>query len=134
MLKRFLLAFAYFVGLIVRAPSYWLCSPRRPVPQPIEPPGCERNLATVAANVASLQARVKTLKAGTEICHRHKAVFSRIDQGARGHTALCRPASIATANFGRLDADVEHNQMRQSPRAAVNRRSQAALHTFAPVP
>ena len=108
MLKRFLLAFAYFVGLIVPGAFALalLAAPASPA-APIEPPGCERNLATVAANVATHQARIKSLKAGAEICTATRLYFLELTK-ARAVTALCKTGADRDRELGRLDADVEH--------------------------
>ena len=60
MLKRFVLAFLAFVGLIVPA-SFALALLAAPAahPAPVQLPGCDRNLADATASVASMQARIK---------------------------------------------------------------------------
>lgn len=71
MLKRFVLAFFAFVGLIIPA-AFALALLAAPAarPEPIQP-GCDRNLATATAGLATLQARLKGLGAsnGPEICN-----------------------------------------------------------------
>jgi hypothetical protein len=108
MLKRFVLAFVYFIALIVPAAFALalLAAPASPA-APLEPPGCERNLATVAANIANLQARVKSLRAGAEICTATRLYFLELTK-ARAVTALCRSGADRDRELGRLDADVEH--------------------------
>ena len=64
MLKRFILAFLAFVGLIVPAAFVLalLMAPARPATLlQAEPPGCDRNVADANASVAALQARVKNI-------------------------------------------------------------------------
>ncbi len=107
-MKRFLLAFVYFVALIVPAAFALalLMAPASPA-APAEQTGCDRNLAAVAANVASLQAQLKALKAGPEICSTTRLYFLELTK-ARAVTALCRTGADRDRELGRLDADVEH--------------------------
>jgi hypothetical protein len=108
MLKRFVLAFVYFVALLVPVafgPAL-LAAPASPA-APIEQPGCERNLAAVNASVADWQARVKNLKAGAESCIATRLYFLELTK-ARAVTALCRTGSDRDRELGRLDADVAH--------------------------
>ncbi len=79
MLKRFLRAFLTFVGIIVPgtfALALLMAPPARP--EPLQPPGCDRNLADATASVAAMQARIKKLglTAGPETLLRHSALFS----------------------------------------------------------
>ena len=108
MLKRFVLAFIYFVALIVPAAFALalLAAPASPA-APIEPPGCDRNLAAVSAGVATLQARVKSLKAGAESCTATRLYFLELTK-ARAVTALCKTGADRDRELGRLDADVAH--------------------------
>ena len=81
MLKRFIVAFLAFVGLIVPAAFALalLASPASPA-TPLEPPGCDRNVTDANASVAALQARVKSI--GT-------AQGAKIGPPSRSCTARC---------------------------------------------
>ncbi len=108
MLKRFVLAFVYFVALIVPAAFALalLAAPASPA-TPIEQPGCERSLAAVTASIATLKARLKDLKPGAEICSATRLYFLEMTK-FRAVTALCRTGPDRDRELGRLDADVEH--------------------------
>lgn len=109
MLRRFVVAFITFVGLIVPGTfmlALLMAPPARP--QPVEQPGCERTLAAAAANVAAMQARVKKLPAtpGAETCSAARLYFLEAVK-ARAVTAVCRSGPERDRELGRLDADVE---------------------------
>lgn len=108
-LKRFVVAFVVFVGLIVpgafavallAAPAY---------PAPLQASGCDRNLATALAHVAATEARVKTLAPadGAEMCKATRLYFLEVVK-ARAVTALCKSGVDRDRDLGKLDADVEH--------------------------
>jgi hypothetical protein len=112
MLRRFLAAFFAFVGLIVPA-AFGLAVLAAPpaAPAPIQPPGCDRNLAAATSNVAAMQARVKALGGrdgqSQDICSATRLYFLEVVK-ARAVTALCRNGSDRERELGRFDADVEH--------------------------
>lgn len=110
MLRRFLVAFFAFVGLIVPA-AFALAVLAAPpaTPAPILPPGCGHNLAEATSNVAVMQARVKALgsKEGQEICSATRFYFLEVVK-ARAVTALCKTGTDRERELGRFDADVEH--------------------------
>jgi hypothetical protein len=106
--KRFIVAFFTFFGLIIPAAFMMalLVSPARP--QPLQQPGCERNLAEAATNMATGQARVKHLGAtnGAEACSANRLYFLEVVK-ARAVTALCKSGQERDRDLGRLDADVD---------------------------
>ena len=110
MLKRFVLAFFAFVGLIVPG-AFALALLAAPAarPAPLEFPGCDRNLADAAASVAAMHARVKRLGAAsnTEICTATRFYFLEMVK-ARAVTAVCKSGVERERDLGRYDADVEH--------------------------
>ena len=71
--------------------------------------GCNRNLADATANVAAMQARVKSLgaMAGTETCTATRLYFLELVK-ARAVTALCKNGAERDRDLGRFDADVDH--------------------------
>jgi hypothetical protein len=109
-LKRFVLAFLTFVGLIVPA-SFALALLAAPPahPAPVQLPGCDRNLADATASIASMQARIKGLgsAAGPENCTAARLYFLEVVK-ARAVTALCKSGAERERDLGRLDADVAH--------------------------
>jgi len=111
MLKRFVLAFAGFIGLILPTTFAMalLMAPSVPAAsQPREAGGCERSLAEANAGVAALQARVKTIStAGPEICSATRLYFLEVVK-ARAVTALCKTGTERDRELDRLDADVAH--------------------------
>lgn len=106
MAKRFIVAFFTFVGLIIPATFAlaFMVAPARP--QPLERPGCERNIADAMANVAIWQERVKRSARGAEACSATKLYFLEVVK-ARAVTALCKSGTERDRDLGRLDADVE---------------------------
>src|SRR5471030_239208 len=111
MLKRFILAFLAFVGLIVPAAFVLalLMAPARPATLQPEPPGCDRNVADANASVATLQARVKNIgnARGPEVCNVTRLYFLEVVK-ARAVIAVCKTGPDRERELGRLDADVEH--------------------------
>ncbi len=110
MLKRFILAFLAFIGLIVPAAFLLalLMAPASPA-APAEQTGCERNVANANANVAALQARVKSISnaRGGDVCNVTRLYFLEVVK-ARAVIALCKTGPDRERELGRLDADVEH--------------------------
>jgi hypothetical protein len=109
-LKRFVLAFFAFVGMIIPtafALALLAAPPARP--EPAQPPGCDRNLADASANIAAMQARIKKLgvAAGPEICTATRLYFLEVVK-ARAVTALCKTGAERERDLGRFDADVAH--------------------------
>jgi len=110
MLKRFLLAFLAFIGLIVPATFALALLAAPPAsPAPLQLPGCDRNLADANTNVAAMQARLKGLdaKESKDICTTTRLYFLEVVK-ARAVTALCKSGSERERELGRFDADVEH--------------------------
>lgn len=109
MLKRFVLAFITFVGLVVPA-AFALALLAAPAahPEPLQP-GCDRNLANATAGVAAMQARMKGLgsAAGPETCSVTRQYFLELVK-ARAVIALCKNGLERERDLGRFDADVEH--------------------------
>jgi hypothetical protein len=109
-LKVFLRRLLTFVGIILPgtfALALLTAPPARP--EPLQPPGCNRNLTDATANVAAMQARVKTLgmTTGPETCSVTQLYFLEVVK-ARAMTALCKSGTERERELGRLDADVEH--------------------------
>lgn len=108
MIKRFIVAFFTFIGLIIPA-AFALAFMAAPAhPQPLERPGCERNLADVTANVAIWQERVKHLgrARNVEVCSATKLYFLEVVK-ARAVGALCKSGTERDRDLVRLDADVK---------------------------
>jgi hypothetical protein len=98
-LKPFILAFVTFVGLIVPA-TFALAPPVRP--EPVQPPGCDRTLATpprLGSKASALQP--------TRNFYRHAALFLEVAK-ARAVTALCKSGAERERALGVSTADVEH--------------------------
>jgi hypothetical protein len=79
-LKRFVLAFVAFVGLIVPATftmAVLAAPPARPETKLL--PGCDRNLAEASASVAAMEARLKPQLAWTDqkYAPRRGSIFSK---------------------------------------------------------
>lgn len=90
MLKRFILAFVAFVGLIGPATfALALLAPPPARPGPVQPPSCNRTLADATGGVAAMQARIKSLgaSAGPEICTATRLYFLEVVK-ARGHCTV----------------------------------------------
>lgn len=110
MLKRFVLAFVAFVGLIVPDTFALALLAAPPARQdPVQPPGCDRTLTDASAGVAAMQARIKSLgaSAGPEICTATRLYFLEVVK-ARAVTALCKSGAERERDLGHLDADLEH--------------------------
>ena len=111
MLKRFVVAFVAFIALIVPGALLlaMLASPASPAP--LERPGCEQTIANAAAQVAAMQARVKSAGGaqGPAICNAARLYFLELVK-ARVVTALCKEGADRDRDLDldRLDADVEH--------------------------
>ena len=107
MLKRFVLAFFAFVGLIIPA-AFVLALLAAPAARPAPAqPGCDRTLANAAAGLAALQTRLKGLDSthGAEMCNVTRLYFLELVK-ARAVIALCKNGP--ERDLGRFDADVEH--------------------------
>ena len=106
MLKRFIVAFLAFIGVIVPGAFLLALLMAPPSPAaPLEPQGCERNVANATASVAAMQARVKS--AGAETCNITRLYFLEVVK-ARAVIALCKTGPDRERELGRFDADVEH--------------------------
>jgi hypothetical protein len=107
-LKRFVVAFVAFVGLIVPTALLMAMLVAPATPAPLERPGCEQNLASAMANMAAMQARMKNLQAasGLAVCDATRRYFLEVVK-ARAVTALCKDGADRERDLGRLDADVE---------------------------
>lgn len=107
-LKRFVVAFFAFIGIIVPGAFALALLAATAQPAPVERPGCERTLAAALASAAASQARVKRLGAahGTEVCTATRLYFLEVVK-ARAATALCKVGAERDRDLGRLDADVE---------------------------
>ncbi len=108
MLKRFVVAFFAFIGLIVPAALLLAMLAAPAYPAPLAHTGCEQNLASAMANVAAMQTRMKTLAAspGPAVCNATRLYFLELVK-ARAVTALCKDGADRERDLGRLDADVE---------------------------
>lgn len=109
MLKRFVLAFFAFVGLIIPA-AFVLALLAAPAARPAPAqPGCDRTLANAAAGLAALQTRLKGLDSthGAEMCNVTRLYFLELVK-ARAVIALCKNGPERERDLGRFDADVEH--------------------------
>lgn len=110
MLKRYLLVFPSLVGLIAPAAFVLALLVAPPAhPQPLQPPGCERNLAVASTSVAVMQARMKNLgaKGGPDFCTVTRLYFLEVVK-ARAVAALCKTGAERERDLGRFDADVDH--------------------------
>ena len=110
LLKRFVIAFVAFVGLLVPATftmAVLAASPARPEAPHL--PGCDRNLADASASVAAMYARIKSLSGvdKLEMCTATRFYFLEVVK-ARAVTALCKSGAERERDLGRLDADVAH--------------------------
>src|SRR6516225_8083940 len=107
-LKRFVVAFVAFVGLIVPA-TFTMAVLAAPPARPEAPhlPGCDRNLADASASVAAMHARIKNLNGvdRSEICKATRLYFFEVVK-ARAVTSLCRTGTERERDLDRLDADV----------------------------
>ncbi len=108
MLKRFVVRFVAFVGLIV--PTALLLAMLAAPAYPASPgQGCEQVLADAQAGVQAMQARMKSLgsAASPAVCNATRLYFLEVVK-ARAVTALCKDGVDRDRELGRLDADVEH--------------------------
>ena len=108
MLRRFVVAFVAFIGLIVPATLLlaMLAAPAYPA-SPTQ--SCERTLVEAMASVDAMQARVKSLGSATgpAVCNATQLYFLEVVK-ARALTAQCKDGADRDRDLGRLDADVEH--------------------------
>jgi len=109
-LKRFVVAFVAFVGLLVPA-TFTMAVLAAPPARPEAPhlPGCDRNLTDASASVAAMQVRIKSLSGvdRSEICTATRLYFLEMVK-ARAVTALCKSGAERERDLGRFDADVAH--------------------------
>jgi hypothetical protein len=110
MLKRFVVAFVAFVGLLAPA-TFTMAVLAAPPARPEAPhlPGCDRSLADASASVAAMYARIKSLSGvdKLEMCTATRFYFLEVVK-ARAVTALCKSGAERERDLGRLDADVAH--------------------------
>ena len=110
LLKRFVIAFIAFVGLIVPATFAMavLAAPlARPDAKPL--PGCGRNLAEASTRVTAMQVRLKSLSGmdRSDTCTVTRLYFLELVK-ARAVTALCKAGTKSDQDLDHLDADVAH--------------------------
>jgi hypothetical protein len=108
LLKRFVVAFVAFVGLIVPATFAMAVLAASP-PEPPQLPTCERDIAAASAGVAAMQTRLKSLSNvdNSEICTATRLYFLEVVK-ARAVTALCKSGIERDREIDRLNADVDH--------------------------
>src|SRR5262249_11282888 len=109
-LKRFMVPSVAFFRLII--PATFAMAVLAAPPAQREAPhfsGCDRDLADTSANVAAMQARVKTSASmdSSEVCRATRLYFLEMVK-ARAVTALCKSGPERDRDLGRLDADVAH--------------------------
>jgi hypothetical protein len=109
-LKRFVVAFVAFVGLIVPATftmAVLATPPARPEARHLS--DCDRDLADSQAVVAALRARMEGLngRGGSGACKATQLYFFQVVK-ARAVTALCKSGPERKRDLRRLDADVAH--------------------------
>ena len=109
LIKRFVISFVAFAGLVV--PLTFTMAVLAAPPARQDAPhlsGCDRNLADASAGVAAMRARVKSLSIvnASEICTATRLYFLEIVK-ARATTAVCKSGSERDRELGRLDVDVE---------------------------
>ena len=113
MIRRFALAAAAFIGLILPASFAlaMLVAPAKTETIATQPmlPGCERNLAAVNVGVTAIQTRLKSLgvAASPATCSATRLYFLEMVK-ARAVTAVCKSGPERDRELGRLDANVEH--------------------------
>ena len=110
-LKRFVVAFVAFVGLLVPATFTMAVLAASPPagPEAGRFSRCDRSLADASAGVAAMQARVKA-SAGmdtSEVCTATRLYFLEMVK-ARAVTAVCKSGPDRDRELGRFDADVAH--------------------------
>jgi len=108
LLKRFVVAFVAFVGLVLPTTftmAILTAPPARPETSYVA--GCDRNLADVSVSVTAMQARIKSLSGvdRSEICKATRLYFFEVVK-ARELTALCKSGTERERDLDRLDADV----------------------------
>ncbi len=108
MVKRFVMAFVAFVGLIVPgafAMALLAAPPAKPAP--FHAPGCMRDLQAADARVAASQARLQ--KMGTaghaQECNLTRLYFLEVVK-ARAVAALCNQGPDRERTLGHFDANV----------------------------
>jgi len=111
LLKRFVVAFVAFVGLIIVA-TFTMAVLAAAAPAPSEAPqlpNCERDISAASAGVAAMQARLKSLGGvdESEICTATRLYFLEVVK-ARAVTALCKSGIERDREIDRLNADVDH--------------------------
>jgi hypothetical protein len=108
-LRRFVLAFAAFIGLTVAATVVLALLAAPASPATVESSGCERSLADSNASLAAMQARVKSLGSAhaPEACTATRLYFLELVK-ARAVAAQCKSGPDRERELGRIDADVEH--------------------------
>lgn len=108
MLKRFVKAAIAFVGLIVPG-AFALALLAAPPAKPaaFQPQGCQYNLQTVNARVATSEARVQKLgtAGGAEMCKQTRLHFLEVVK-ARAVAALCEQGPGRERALSRYDANV----------------------------
>ena len=110
LLKRFVVAFVAFVGLIVVATFTMAVLAAAPAPSEApQLPNCERDISAASAGVAAMQARLKSLGGvdESEICTATRLYFLEVVK-ARAVTALCKSGIERDREIDRLNADVDH--------------------------
>ena len=108
LLKRFVVAFVAFVGLVLPTAftiAVLAASPARPETPYVA--RCDRNLADASASVAAMQARIKSLSGvdRSEICKATQLYFFEVVK-ARAVTAMCKSGTERERDLDRLDVDV----------------------------
>ena len=108
MLKRFVVAFVAFVGLIVPgtfAMALLAAPPARPEARGLS--DCGRSLADAQAIVAAMRSRIKGLRGQrrSEICTATQLDFFEVVK-ARGVIASCKSDTEREHDLRRFDADV----------------------------
>ena len=85
MLKRFVVAFVAFIALIVPGALLLAMLASLASPAPLERPGCEQTIANAAAQVAAMQARVKSAGGaqGPARPHRRRRAWSTHRRGSQ---------------------------------------------------
>ncbi len=107
-LKRFVVRFVAFVGLIV--PTALLLAMLAAPAYPASPgQSCDQVLADAQAGVQAMQARIRGLgsAANPAVCNATRLYFLEVVK-ARAVTALCKDGVDRDRELDRLDADVEH--------------------------
>ena len=108
MLRRFVFRFLIFIALIFPGSFLAALATAQASPAQVESSGCERTLADTTANLAAMQARVKSLssKRAPDTCSVTRLYFLELVK-ARAATAMCKSGADRDRELGRFDADVE---------------------------